>query len=113
MSAPTPFELATQGMREASLTIHQDAYNPGRVLFSIDLSLDDTTNPDDVVQVPTCDLVALTLFNLARTQAQAFNDTYLKVQACVFEIGIAQSQGATPEQIAEIRAKHGVEFRAA
>lgn len=109
----SPLELATEGMKEATLTIHQDAANPGRVLFSLDLSLDDAVDPDAVVQVPYCDLVALTLFNLAAQQAQAFGDTFLKVQACVAEIGAAQAAGSGPDEIAAIREKYGVQFRAA
>lgn len=109
----SPLELAAQGMKEAVLTIHQDANNKGRILFSIDLSLDDTTNPDDVVTIPTCDLVALTLFNIARLQPEAFNNTFIKVQDCVIAIAEAQNAGASPEQIAEIREAHGVQFRAA
>lgn len=94
---------------EASLTITQDVTNSGRVLFTLDLAAD-KLDPDESAQFATCDLVALTLFNLARTQAAAFNDTYLKVLACITDIGIAQMNGATPEDIAALRLKHGIEF---
>lgn len=107
----TPLELATEGMKEAVLTVHQDANNPGRVLFSLDLSMDDVTNPDDVVAIPYCDIVAITLFNLAAKQAQAFNDTFLLVQGCIAEIGAAHVAGKSPEEIAAIREKYGVQFR--
>ena len=108
----SPLEAATAGMKEASLTIHQDGGNVNRVLFSLDLSMDDLANPEEVVTVPMCDIVAITLFNLARSQSRAFNDILLTVMQCVAEIAAAQADGATPETLASIREKYGVEFRA-
>ena len=107
-------ETIAEGMREAVLTIYQDGGNKGRVLFDIELSMDKSAeNGEEVVAVPTCDLVALTLFNLATQQAAAFGDTYLKVSECVAALGAAASRDASPEELAAIRETYGVQFRAA
>lgn len=96
-----------QPIPEAALTIYGDLGNPGRVLFSLDLWSEQ--HPDSM---PTCDLVALSLFNLARVQDKAFNDTLLKVLACMGEMAAAVEAGAAPEALAAIRERHGICFRA-
>lgn len=99
----------SQRIPEAVITIHEDLGAPGRVLFSMDLDME--ANPDAEV-VPRCDMVALTLFNLARKGSQAFNDTYLLVLGCMAEINAAIEEGADAEALAAIREKWGIEFRA-
>lgn len=103
--------LAAQlSSREAIITVHQDPGAAGRVMFSIDLS-NDGVAPDAIVDIPTCDIVALTLFNLAMKQAEAFNTTYAAVIACINELTDAQQAGADPEALRAIRERHGVQFR--
>ena len=99
----------TAHIPESTLTIHQDLGNPGRILFSLDLHIE--SNPQDSV-IHNCDLVALTLFNLARVSAPAFNETFMKVRECVAAINKAQEEGASPETLAAIRDQYGIAFRA-
>lgn len=81
--------------------------NPARVLFSLDLWSEE--HPESL---PTCDLVALVLFNLANQQAKAFNDTLLKVIQCVAALAAAAEAGKSPEELAAIREGFGINFRA-
>lgn len=94
---------------EAILTVHDDLGAPGQIIYSIDLDME--TNPD-ATSIPYCDLVVLTLFNIARRQPEEFSKTYLDVVACLGEFTGALERGAPPEELAAIREKYGVEFRA-
>ncbi|UTU07875.1 hypothetical protein CcrC1_gp189 [Caulobacter phage C1] len=94
---------------EAVLTIHDDLGQPGRVLFSLDLDMEE--HPDSE-KVPYCDVVALSLFNLARRQSEAFTETYLSVLGCMGELNDALEAGADAEALAAIRAKWGIELSA-
>jgi hypothetical protein len=103
--------IATQmSAAEALITVHQDPGNPGRVMFSIDLS-GDGRDPDEVNSIPTCDLVALTLFNLALNKSEEFTATYNKVVNCITEMLDAQEGGADGDALRAIRETHGVHFR--
>ncbi|AXQ69779.1 hypothetical protein HOU03_gp488 [Caulobacter phage CcrSC] len=99
----------SQRIPEAILTIHDDLGAPGSVLFSLDLDME--TNPDSEV-IPYSDVVALTLFNIARRQPEAFTETYLQVLGCLAEFAEEVQAGADPEKLAAIRQKWGIELRA-
>lgn len=111
---PSPLENIAAEMRDATLTIYQDGGNSGRVLFDIETAMDKAAEAgEEMDAIPMCDLVALTLFNLANHQPVAFNDTFLKVSECVSALGAALTRGASPEELAAIRESYGVQFRAA
>lgn len=95
---------------EAVLTIHQDAGNAGRVMFSLDLSGDDK-NPDEIDSIPACDLIAMALFTTAMRNSPEFQATYQAVAVCIDEMTTAQMAGADGDALRAIREKHNVYFR--
>lgn len=117
MSSETPISkddeqiiAAAMESPEAVLTVHQDPGNPGRVMFSIDLS-GDGKDPATITSIPTCDFIVMTLFTLAMRKGPEFTDAYNAVGACIEEMTAAQLAGASPDELRAIREKHNVHFR--